>query len=88
MQLPERKKRKTEGFYCLEKYIFVHRTYIINSNKLGEKTYFDGTVEVIMEALSRVKAEHLNLEQRRGSRTERKGKILEILPLIAASATI
>lgn len=41
-----------------------------------------------MEALSRVQAEHLNLKQRRGSRTERKGEILEIPPLIAASATI
>lgn len=38
------------------------------TRQTGAETYFDRTVEALMEALSCVEAEHLNLEQRWASR--------------------
>lgn len=52
------------------------------------KTYFDGTVKDLVEALSRIETQHLNLQRRRD--IKRKAKVIcsEISALIAAFAAI
>lgn len=52
------------------------------------KTYFDGTVKDLMEALSRVETQHLNLQHRRDIKQKAKVICSEISALIAAFATI
>lgn len=52
------------------------------------KTYFDGTVKDLVEALSRIETQHLNLQRRQD--IKRKAKVIcsETSALIAAFATI
>lgn len=52
------------------------------------ETYFDGIVEVLVETLSCVEAEDLDLKHREDTETENRRKTdSKFLPLIAASAT-
>lgn len=52
------------------------------------KSYFDGTVKDLVEGLSRIETQDLNLQHRRDIKGKAKGIRSEISALIAAFATI
>lgn len=67
-------------------YMQVYQKIHAETCKLSENVisaYFDGTVKVLVEALSCIETEHLNLEHRQTAKRQAK-----VNNLIAASATI